>query len=162
MNKKAAKLKNILPNVGMAILAAYSLYAFVTMYGLAFFANFAFLITQPLFVIPGLALLSMFAFSIMYLYALYKRKTIPTAARNITYIFTALILIAFVLFAIGIIQDIAGVYCAGFFGVQTSCLSNQYLTVGIILLMHPFVYLGYLILVLLGIKSLITNLYRRK
>jgi len=162
MSKKASKLKNILPNVGMAILAAYSLYAFLTTSGVGFFIYFFSIITQPLAMVSGLALLSMFAFAVLYLRASYKRKAIPNMARNIAYIFTALVLVAFVFMAVGVIQDIAGVYCAGFFGVQTSCFRSQYLGMFILLLLHPFVYLGYLALALLGIKSLVTNLYRRK
>lgn len=62
----------------------------------------------------------------------------------------ALCMVALTFIAIGVVQDLLGVRCSGFFGVQQSCLSTWAFTPSFLLL-HPLFYLpmaGLLIILL--------------
>lgn len=67
------------------------------------------------------------------------------------WVIAGLTAIGLMIIGIGAVQDMMGTYCSGFFGTQTSCLSNSLVMLVIMAVAIPFVIIGAGLLALIGL-----------
>lgn len=99
--------------------------------------------------------LTVSAFALITVAALIGRKPLSKEAYVIGIIFSIISIIILLYFGFGIIKDILGVYCSGFFGVQSSCTQSPMLVLYIIVL-HPFALAAAGLLSVFGIVKQLT------
>lgn len=86
------------------------------------------------------------------LFMLISGKSLTKWIRVVANGYVVLLAIALAILAFGNIQDMLGVYCTGFFGVQASCTENQFFLV-FILFLNPYTLLPLLALSLIGLAK---------
>jgi hypothetical protein len=100
----------------------------------------------------GLAYLLLYALLTPAFVMLLFGKSLNKALRLVCFVWVLMAILALLLLVYGIVKDSMGVYCAGFFGVRSSCLSNQFL-LALVLFFYPYsvaMWLGLSLIALIG------------
>ena len=79
-------------------------------------------------------------------------KTVSATLRVVGLAWVPVVIFAILVLGYGFLKDAQGTHCTGFFDAPTSCASNQYLLV-LILLFNPYTVLAWMSLSILGLMK---------
>jgi hypothetical protein len=102
------------------------------------------------FAAMGIGYIAFYLLLVSALVMLIAERPLNKVIRTVCLAWVAIVLLVIVILGYGFAKDMIGMHCSGFFGATTSCASNQYLIV-LLLLFHPYSIFAWMGLSILGL-----------